>query len=205
MDSIHHATVSSDAEHDGLVLLTTARDNVDAMGIRSVLEAEGIHVFVQGEHHRAMEGMLGIFVELRVMVPRSQLDDARELLEEAAYAEHLPPETEPVDEEVDDRSIGRFRDRASEAEASSASAETDQPRRHPGLALLLSVLIPLGAGHFYAGRRKTAAILGTLLVIDWILFAQGWNVTVAVIFLVMFDALGSIVAINRANARASMD
>jgi hypothetical protein len=56
-------------------------------------------------------------------------NDARELLEETAIAEHLPPETEHVEDDV----------------------------------------------------------------------------TVAVVFLILFDALGSIVAINRTNARASLD
>jgi hypothetical protein len=176
---------------DSFVLLTTARDNVDAMGIRSVLEAEGIEVFVQGEHHRAMEGAFGIFVELRVMVRRSDLDEARELLEEAKFAEHLPAE-ETAAADVADKSVRRFNEDRPDIE------RTHERRPNPIVAVLLAIVLPIGAGHFYVGKRRTGMILGALLVIDWILFFQGWTVTLAVVALVAFDALGALIAARRA-------
>ncbi len=175
---------------DPFVLLTTARDNVDAMGVRSVLEAEGMEVFVQGEHHRAMEGAFGVFVELRVMVRRSDLDEARELLEEATYAEHLPAE-EIAAEDVADKSVHRF----NENHPDEQRAEGRAPK--PILAVVLAVLLPIGAGHFYVGKRRTGAIIGALLILQWILYLQGWNVTIAVLFLVALDALGAVIAARR--------
>ena len=176
---------------DSFVLLTTARDNVDAMGIRSVLEAEGIEVFVQGEHHRAMEGAFGIFVELRVMVRRSDLDEARELLEEAKFAEHLPAE-EIAAADVTDKSVHRFNERSPDVE------RTDTRRPKPIVAVLLAILLPIGAGHFYVGKRRIGMIIGALLIIDWILYLQGWFVAPAVIALVSLDALGALIAARRA-------
>ncbi len=178
---------------DPFVLLTTARDNVDAMGIRSVLEAEGIEVFVQGEHHRAMEGAFGVFVELRVMVRSSDHDEARELIEEAKYAEHLPPE-EVADEEVVDKSILRFK----ESHPEEQSADKKAPK--PVLAVVLAVLLPIGAGHFYVGKRRTGAILGALLILQWILYLQGWNVMIAAGFLIALDAFGALMTARRTQA-----
>lgn len=189
------------AEDDAFTLLTTARDNVEAMSIRSVLESEGIDVFVQGEHHRALEGMLGAFVDLRVMVRRSQLDDARELLEEAAYAEHL--EAEPVQaDEVEDASIHRFVERSPEpAETDDDASLEPTRRRHPALAVLLALVIPIGMGHIYAGRRLIGAIVGSLLLIDWVLMLRGWDVSLAVLGLLAFDAIGGALAARRPQAK----
>jgi hypothetical protein len=191
--------MSSEDTADPFVRLTTARDNVETMGIRSLLESEGIDVFVQGEHHRALEGaLLGAFVELVVMVRRSDLDDARELLEEAQYAEHLPAEEVAVDQ-IDDASIHRFR-------AQSPDEHRPSLRRpRPALAILLAVLVPLGAGHFYVGKRGIGIVLGALLVLDWILFFRGWNVTFAVLALVGIDALGAAVSARRAGQRDALE
>ena len=93
---------SEDEQPDpnAMVLLKICRDQVDAISTRALLEAEGIEVFVQGEHHRAMEGaLLGAMIELRAMVRFSDLEDARELIEELDYAEHLPAEDNEPDPE----------------------------------------------------------------------------------------------------------
>lgn len=69
-----------------LELLQTVGDNQEASVLRSLLQAHGIRCVVQGEQHRSMLGMLGPYVELRVLVEREELDRARRVIEEAEAA-----------------------------------------------------------------------------------------------------------------------
>jgi hypothetical protein len=50
---------------------------------------------IQGEHHRALLGMLGPYVEVRLLVPADQEEAARRLLRPAPRA--VPDEAEPTD------------------------------------------------------------------------------------------------------------
>ncbi|WP_158619273.1 MULTISPECIES: DUF2007 domain-containing protein [unclassified Corallococcus] len=66
-------------DHD-FQLLTTCGDESESALVRALLEANGIPCLVQGEQHRSMLGVAGAFIELRVLVPSSELEHARELL-----------------------------------------------------------------------------------------------------------------------------
>lgn len=74
---------------DELVTVCTCSDMVQAQAIRGSLEARGVPVLVDGEHQRNVLGMLGTVVDLRIMVPRSQLRLAHTLALE--IIEDLPP------------------------------------------------------------------------------------------------------------------
>lgn len=80
-----------------LVHLRTCNGNDEASLLRSVLEARGIQCHVQGEHHRSLMGLIGTFIELHLMVPAEQADEAARILQEAAEAPPAPPVTEPAD------------------------------------------------------------------------------------------------------------
>ena len=67
-------------------LLQTVGDNQEASVVRSLLEAHQIRVVVQGEQHRAMLGMLGPYIELRILVEEADLERARRVLAEAEAA-----------------------------------------------------------------------------------------------------------------------
>ena len=164
------------------------------MSIRGLLEAEGIEVFVHGENHRAMEGaLLGAMIELRAMVRFSDLEDARELIEELDYAEHLP--AEDIEPDPDDQSLQQFQTReAVKFDTSRSSAK----------AALLAVVLPFGAGHFYAGRRGFAAAIAALQLLNLGLALQGWMMWRMVIATVIFDAVFSGVAIRRDRQRAKL-
>ncbi len=185
-----------------LVALMTCRDQVEAMGVRSLLESEGIEVLVQGEHHRALEGaLLGAMIELRVMVRRGDLDDARELLEEVAYAEHLPPDDEVAP--IEDKSVLRFREQFDDPDADVPTS--DAPARKPAMAAALAVLVPFGSGHIYARRPVTGAAIGVALLVNFVLWLQGWFVLPAVVALVGFDAIWSSVMVRRDLQRRALD
>ncbi|MEM6292478.1 MAG: DUF2007 domain-containing protein [Myxococcota bacterium] len=182
---------------ESLVLLTVCRDQVEAMTVRSLLEAEGIEVLIQGEHHRALEGsLLAAAIELRAMVRFADLDDARELLEELAYAEHLP--AEPLDADADDKSLQQFQQRA--PAPTKARAE-----KSPVIAGVLALVIPFGAGHAYAGRSFIGGAIGLVQFVNIALALQGWNVWRVAIAAVVFDVIFSGVAIRHAAAREALD
>ena len=182
-----------------LVVLMTCRDQVEAMGVRSLLESEGIEVLVQGEHHRALEGAL--LGALRVMVRRRELDDARELLEEAAYAEHLPPDAD--DAPIEDNSVLRFREQFDDPDAEAPTS--DVPARKPAMAVALALLLPFGTGHMYARRHLTGVAIGIALLVNFTLWLRGWFVLPAVVALVAFDAIWSSVAVRRDLQRRALD
>ena len=185
-----------------LVLLKICRDDVQAMGVRAVLEAEGIEVLVLGEHHRAVEGpLLGAMIELRVMVRRADLADAREILEEEAFAEHLP--SEPSNEPIDDPSILRFRERLADPDADLPLDRSTPKPRIPAVAVMLALFIPIGAGHLYARRPLFGAAVFAGVVLNFVLWLRGWFVSPAVLGLIAFDAIGSFLAVRRDLARTT--
>jgi len=63
-----------------LVPLTTCGSAEEAAALRALLEAHGIPCVVQGEHHRALLGMLGPYVEVRLLVPAVHRPSAAKLL-----------------------------------------------------------------------------------------------------------------------------
>lgn len=164
------------------------------MSVRSLLESEGIEVFVQGENHRALEGgLLAAVIELRVMVRFKDLEDARELLEELDYAEHLP--ADPIEPDPDDKSLQQFQQR---------ELKPLDPTRDPRKAALWALLIPFGGGHFYAGRRGYALALALVQCLNVAFWMAGWGVTQMALMLVVFDAVFSGLAIRRDRERARM-
>ena len=75
-----------------LVPLQSCASVEEAAMLRGVLQAHGVPCVVQGEHHRSLLGMLGPYVEVRLLVPAGQLETARRLLR---------PVPTPVPEAVD--------------------------------------------------------------------------------------------------------
>lgn len=66
-----------------------------AQRVRAMLEDEGIPVRIDGEQSNAMFGGMA-FVDLRIMVPRDRLDEAKRLIdefEESEESEHEQPAT----------------------------------------------------------------------------------------------------------------
>lgn len=188
------ASKDKQPDPDTLVLLKICRDQVESMSIRSMLGAEGIEVFIHGENHRAMGGaLLGAVLELRAMVRFSDLEDARDLIQELDYAEHLP--AEEVEADPDDRSLQQFQSR---------EIETVDTGRSSDKAALLAVVLPFGAGHFYAGHRGFAAGIAALQLLNLGLALQGWAVWRMAIAAVLFDAVFSGVAIRRDRQRAKL-
>jgi hypothetical protein len=63
-----------------LVPLCVCGSTMEASVVRGALEAHDIFCYVQGENHRNMLGMLGPYIEVRVLVRRADRDDAAAVL-----------------------------------------------------------------------------------------------------------------------------
>jgi hypothetical protein len=186
------------AAADPLVLLRTCSSMVEAKALHAMLEAEGIDVLIHGEHHRAQLGFLGPYVDLRLMVRASALDDARELIEEADYAEHLPPDDASPQE--DDLSMKKWRESAGEEPPDLEPLDGPRPR-FAFLPVVLAVSIGLGTGHMYGRRWGIAAVL---FVVQIFLFglAFGGHTWAAPLNAIahLIDAVGGVMAVRTYNA-----
>ena len=78
-----------------LIPLLSCASPEEAATLRGVLDAHGIQCVIQGEHHRQLLGMLGPYVEVRLLVPAEQEDAARRLLRPTPTA--VPDDPEAVD------------------------------------------------------------------------------------------------------------
>jgi hypothetical protein len=77
-----------------LVPLLTCASVEEAATYKGVLDAHGVPCVIQGEHHRSLLGMLGPYVEVRLLVPEAQQASALQLLRPtpvpAPEADELP-------------------------------------------------------------------------------------------------------------------
>jgi len=79
---VKHCAPMTAPDPDALVPLTACPDSQTAALLKAKLEGAGLHVVLQGEQHRAMLGTLGAYVEPRLLVKASQLEQARALVVE---------------------------------------------------------------------------------------------------------------------------
>lgn len=141
------------ASEDDLVLLVNVGDNGEASVLRSYLEHHGIHVYVKGENHRSLLGMVGTYIDLGVMVPQSQLADAQELY--TAYQEGHedvePPEMRGVHRD-------QFPDDEDEESEDEWKSEADLARSKKR-AVLAAFIFPFGGAHYSVGAYASGLLL----------------------------------------------
>jgi hypothetical protein len=67
----------------------------EAATLKGVLDAHGVPCVIQGEHHRSLLGMLGPYVEVRLLVPAGREQEALGLIRPVPIA--VPEEIELPD------------------------------------------------------------------------------------------------------------
>ncbi len=149
---------------DSPVELTVCQSHAELIGVRSLLESEGVEVAVAGDQHAGTGGMLAAPNPLRVVVAADDLELARELLEELDYAEHLPAEPSS-DREEGGRSMEYFRARDEEGslnDGDGAGGLLRERRRAPlclfvvaGLFVIVTIQIIVVAG---MGRAEPESV-----------------------------------------------
>jgi hypothetical protein len=194
---------------DELVPLCQCWDLAEAHVIRASLEARGIEVLIEGEHHRGMMGMFAAAVKLRVLVPASQLELARELASDLIpdlagapieggpeLGEGLSPARRPPAEDLVD-----YRD-----DDELEEPEPDEPMgpRKKSLAvaaLLACIGLAIGLLHIYAGEEKLGGLLFLIACAGFGLLIAGQPVGSLLLFGVwLFDIIRGFILLSRYNA-----
>ena len=141
--------------HDDFVKVCSAGDNAEASIIRGYLEEVGITVYIQGENHRSMLGMVGAYIELNVLVPSSDFEEASEMMR--AFAEAEP-------EDALGGLEGPYRDDfEQEEEEDEAELSVAIERRTKGVRMM-GFIFPFGGAHFAAGAFVRALVLAGLCI-----------------------------------------
>ncbi len=141
-----------------MVAIGTAGDPMEGAMVREFLTSNGIDCMIQGENHRSMLQMIGAYIELRILVPKSQAEEAAALLadfrSQAVEREPAEGEEEEGEEEEQEEDDG-------EEEGSNLSWREDAElvRKARGARLVALALPGFGLGHFAVGARVRGLIL----------------------------------------------
>jgi hypothetical protein len=172
------------------VIVHRSYDPVQAELLGEVLRDAGIAARVVGTRSGAHIGVGQAILHVHIEVPAAQAGAATEAIESflTADGEALLRAEGALDDEPDE------------------PAPTETPKR-PLLAAGAALILPFGGGHFYAGRRATAAVVfvaqaaAAAVALDAI--GRGdWRAMmfaiVAMPMLVVLDAIGGARALGRA-------
>jgi hypothetical protein len=166
-----------------LVHLVSVGSDAEAAILRSYLEAHGIYCYTQGENHRSMLGFLGPHIELNLMVPEADLDQARLLLQE--YEAAAP---EPASEERDEQD--------EKGDPGGGEIDTGHERRHRALrrlrvARICGLLFPVGLVHLLVGAPVRGVIMMAVCVGAWYMAMSNppWALLIPVAIIV--DIIGA--------------
>jgi len=91
-------------QQESLIPVLSCGSSEEAATLRGLLDAHGVPCVIQGEHHRSLLGMLGPYVEVRLLVPAAHEEAARRLLRPA-------PTPVPDLEDLPDPGLARRRRR----------------------------------------------------------------------------------------------
>lgn len=73
-----------------LVIIGKCYSDIEAKILKSFFEDHEIPCYIQGENHHQLLGVLGAYIEMRVLVPFSFKDQATQLFEEFQKAQASP-------------------------------------------------------------------------------------------------------------------
>ncbi len=139
------------SDHD-FVKLCSASNNAEASFLRSYLESEGITVYIQGENHRSMLGMVGAYIELNVLVASSDFEEASAMMQ--AFEESQPDDAGGLE--------GPYRDDFSEEDEEDTEELQAAILQRTSEVQRIGMLVPLGGAHFAAGAPVRGLVLAAL-------------------------------------------
>jgi hypothetical protein len=168
------------------VRIGQAANPAEATLLRSLFDAHGVAVAINGEQHAAMLGGLGGgFISLDITVDAADAERARDLLAEFQAA---APQATDEDEDDDGDDVALRLER----------------RKRIGIALMLSVFITFGTAHLSAGayKRALAIALAEIWLIREMVVHPGDKLYVALfVATLLFDLIDAIRIINQTFAR----
>lgn len=168
------------------VVLRTFDDPALARMTLDFLQDHDIPVQTRGDSPEGVRNLYSPF-DIRVVVPASRLEEAREAL--AAFTAEPTPET-PFRGPLPPPELG----------PEDAPATALRKKRGP-FAFALAFLVPIGGGHFYAQHNAAGLVLALAFVGFVIAAMQGYAVFgVAAVCVIALDALASaLLAVRRCN------
>jgi len=187
--------MSDDEDEVTWVELRRFNDPIEADMARDFLESSGVHVSIRG--NSGITGVLNRFntiLDIRLVVPESELATAREALEAMLS---------PSRNEAPFRGFGH--EKEIRAELGDEVDQTPIPeKKSPFSSIGVALMVPIGAGHTYAEHRAAGQVfaIGVIGTSVLAIFAHTTWLWVAVILMVMTDALSSPLAVKRFNAGA---
>ncbi len=168
-----------------MIKIFRATNQAEADFLKSFLESNGIEVFIQGYHHRSLLGMLGPYVQLDLMVPQENQEEAERLITEYREGqEALPAQNgDPIEEKP----------------------PLNLRPKNLAVAVMLAWILP-GAGSIYAGSRNFGQwiLMGTIICYASLFMffdLYGPYPLIGVFTLVLADMAHSIKVIYRAKGR----
>ncbi len=142
---------------ENLKRIYVPNDNLEADLIKETLEQNGIYCFIQGYEHRSMLGILGSYVELGIMVPEDQAQEASKIVEDLLKSmQVLPPEFEDEEEKEAYIPPRKFRPKSKR------------------VAFILGFVVP-GTGSCYAGNSDIGSWIVAVYIVC--LVALGFSVS----------------------------
>ena len=134
--------------HSQMVCVGVIAHDYEAEIISSLLESHSISFIIQGRNHRRMLGMLGAYIEMRILVEREDEGPARAILEQ--YTQNL--------EQNEEESLEAGEEMADDAPASKLIF--NRLGQRIGICLLLSAFLGFGMASVYAGAWPIGLLLG---------------------------------------------
>ena len=178
---------------DEFVTLEALHDPTRAAMLEEILREAGIPVHVLGLEQRRLFATVGATSLIQLRVPRSHLAEAEELVQaieapDAVLEPVAPPEPPP--------GAGPYRG------ATEPREDYGDPRLKR-VSFFCALLLTFGTGHFYAREKNTGWLL---LLLEAVGFAGAFlgmpRLGAAVPALILYDAFGSLGAVDRFNAGA---
>lgn len=175
---------AADESPESWVVLRTFDEPMLARMTLDFLRDHGIPVQVRGDSPDGVRNLYSPF-DMRIAVPHDRLAEARDALAALTTdaATESPFRGPPTPEELRDDGGG-----------------APQRKKRPAFAAVLSFLVPLGAGHFYAEHNQTGLVVAVGLVLSLALvFAGPAPASGVFLALLALDAVAGFFAVRRYN------
>lgn len=193
---------------DARIAVATCINTAEATMLKTLLQSQGIHANVSGEHHAALLGGFGgAAISLQLQVAVKDADEARRLVAEARKGvdvtdDALEAEAMAAGGPVDADALAY-----AQVAATSAPQESLQSlgsrlnyRRRVAIGALVSCCITFGTGHMVAGAWLRAMCLAGAEIMGLRYLATGEKVigTALTLGAIVVDLIGSQIVLHRA-------
>jgi len=187
------------------VRIGTCAGPAEAAFVRSVFAAHDLHVVIGGENHASMFAGLGGFISLDIIVAEEDAEEAVALLRDIREGDHAvadgeapEPEADEHDDEHDDELAdaqgvwGRRADKPA-IDGPVQEAPFDDRRRRIGIALVVGVMLGVGAGHMYTRAwLRGILLLGLQILGVTYLFTAPSFAALLIVGTRIYDPVGAI-------------